>query len=169
MSKIASKAVSILSATVQAQPETTGNTATTIALCRHVFDDLLDKDLLGFLLSSSHLQKYLAHFSTYAQPQFAELVRRNIMSAEIVANFHKYMLKMYAGIYIREAEIEDHIDLLAILDVKFQAFTRELEPCDVRYETSTKQLESVERAWKYRHACGAGRPISAFEVVSVCV
>lgn len=139
-----------------AQPEVAENTATSIAVCRAVFDDLMERDLLGFLLSTTYLQKYLAHFSTYAQPSFARLVSRNIMNAEVVASFHKHMLKMYSGIYIQEAKIAAHSELLAALDAKYEEFANELDSGDIRYEASLKQLKCVELAWKYRHACGKG-------------
>lgn len=146
----------------QSQPEVGENIATSIAVCRAVFDDLMERDLLGFLLSTTHLQKYLAHFTTYAHPNFASLVSRNIMNVEVVASFHKHMLKMYSGIYIQEAKIATHSELFTVLDAKYKKFADDNDSGDVKYEASLKQLECVELAWKYRHACGKGSAKNTF-------
>lgn len=138
-----------------AQDSSTSKTA----ICRAVFDDLMDRDLLGFLLSSAHLRKYLAHLSAYAEPKLAATIKRNIGNVEVIDDFHKHILFMFKGSYIAEAKIKSRAEMLLVLDAKFEEFANGLESVDVRYETSIMDLDAVEMAWKYRHACGLGRVI----------
>lgn len=142
-----------------AQPEAS-EALTSAEVSRLVFDDLMDRDLLGFLLSSSHLHKYLAALCTYAEASVAEHVRRMIGNVDLSNQFHKTTLKMFAGSYIPETSIKDRGQLIAVLDHKYEAFLAGLDSAeDVRFETSLHQLESVELAWKYRTVCGNGRPL----------
>lgn len=129
-------------------------------LSRVVFDDLMERDLLGFLLSSSHLHKYLAALCTYAESPAREHIRRMISNVDLVNQFHQATLKMFAGSYIQEASIKDRAQLHAVLDHQYESFITGLDLHeDVRFETSLQQLESVELTWKYRSACGNGRPL----------
>jgi hypothetical protein len=144
----------------EGQPLPNRGIATETDLCREVFDDLMDRDLLGFLLSSSHLRKYLAHYPSYAEPKFAEPVKRNNAHSAVVDAFHQKLLGMFSGAYIAEAAIKDRDELMATLEAKYEDFASKLKSSYVLYEPSLKQLESVDLAWRYRNACGAGCPMS---------
>ena len=126
-------------------------------LCRAVFDDLLDKDLLGFLLSSSHFRKYLNHYSDYVEPKFAQVLKRNITNSSIVDAFQEQINEMFKGFYIAEATIRDQAHFLAILEEKYVGFANGNKVGNVCHQVSLNELNSVEMAWKYRGACGAGR------------
>lgn len=132
------------------------------AISRAVFDDLLERDIVGFLLSSEHLRKYLAHFATYAEPTIAKTIKRNICSVDIIDQFHEQTLEMFAGAYIPESKCATLKDLMHALNVKYEAYAKELHSCNVHYEASLQQLTSVELAWQYRHACTAGGPLISF-------
>lgn len=132
---------------------------TSIDLSRAVFDEMMDRDLLGFLLSSSHLHKFLAAFSTYAGQDHAQALRRYLTNVDSVHQFHQITLKMFSGAFIAETAIESRTELMAILDKKHADYIKELGiQEDVHYETSLQELESVELAWKYRNVCGNGKP-----------
>lgn len=137
-------------------PETN---VTSVDLARAVFDDMMDKDLLGLLLSSTHFHKYLAAYSTYARKEHSQAIRLHMTNVDLVNQFHQQMLKMYAGSFIAESSIKVRADLLAALEAKYQAFIEEHAIHeDVRFETTLQELDSIEMAWKYRNACGIGKP-----------
>lgn len=133
-----------------------GEITTALDLRRAVFDDLMDKDLLGFLLSSSHLRKYLSQFSNYTEPQFSESVIRTIGNSMVADAFHQSLLAMFSGVYIAEATIKARSELLAVLDAKYQNFVQKLNLSGKDCEVSSQQIESVELAWRYRNACSSG-------------
>lgn len=158
------KTLSLASLAVKsiAAEQPTPSTKSSKDLSRAVFDDLLEHDILGFLLSSNHLRKYLAHFSTYAEPEVAQIIKRNICNVDIVDKFHKETLEMFAGAYIPESKCSTAIELMRALDAKYENYAKDLDSLDVRYEVSLKQLESVDLAWQYRNACNAGSPLVSF-------
>lgn len=132
------------------------STATSKTISRAVFDDLLERDLLGFLLSSVHLRMYFAHFSQYAEPEIAQLIMRHICNVDVVDKIHENILEMFSCTFIPESRISKKKELLGVLDEKFEEYKQDLAPCGVQYGASSHQVQSVEMAWKYRSACIAG-------------
>lgn len=138
---------------------TESDSSTKLDLCRDIIDDMMDRGLLGFLLSSTHLRKYLAAYSTYAAKPKAEILRRSLTNVEVMDEIHTKMIDMYKGLYIAEARIANATELMAYLDDLYLDFSSSIDLIDVRYETSLQQLETVEMAWRYRSACGRGTQI----------
>ena len=132
---------------------------TTVELCRDVIDDMMDRALLGLLLSSTHFRRYLAAYSTYAPKAHAATLRRSLSNVEITDALHMQMLTMFKGLYIAEARITNANALMAHLDQVYTDYSSSIDLIDVRYETSLTQLESVELAWRYRSACAMGTQI----------
>lgn len=132
---------------------------TTVDLCRAVIDDMMDRGLLGMLLSSTHFRRYLAAYSTYAAKPEAAKLRRSLSNVEITDALHMQMLTMFKGLYIAEARITNANELMTHLDQVYADYSSSIDLIDVRYETSLAQLESVELAWRYRSACAMGTQI----------
>jgi hypothetical protein len=142
---------------IKDQPTAEENSANNQDLCRAIFDDLMDRDILGFLLSTAHMHKYLALYATYVEPRFAAAVQRSTKNPDVVDCLHQAILKMFAGIYIAEAAMKDRSEMLAALERKYETLALELGASEVHFEAPLHQLESVELAWKYRNACALGR------------
>lgn len=140
-------------------PSSQAETITTVGLCRDVIDDMMDRGLLGLLLSSTHFRRYLAAYSTYAAKPQAATLRRSLSNVEITDALHMQMLTMFKGLYIAEARITNANALMAHLDQVYADYSSSIDLIDVRYETSLYQLASVEMAWRYRAACAMGTQI----------
>ena len=139
------------------QAGVTREEVTSKELCANIFDDLLDRNLLGFLLSSAHMRKYLAHYASYAEPKFSAAITRDLASMAVVDKLHKSILQTFSGFFIAEATIGSRRELMRALDTKYEAFAETVGTTAVRYEASVEQLESAELAWRYRNACATGR------------
>ena len=150
---------SAVPALTEQPPSTEAGIVSTVELCRDVIDDMMDRGLLGMLLSSTHFRRYLAAYSTYAAKPKAAVLRRSLSNVEVTDALHMQMLKMFKGLYIAEARITNANDLMAHLDQVYADYSSSIDLIDVRYETSLAQLESVEQAWRYRSACAMGTQI----------
>ncbi len=126
---------------------------TRLELCRSIVDELLDRDLMGFLLSPRHLRKFLAHYSFYAPAPIASQIRRCILNAEITDELHIFILKKFKGLHIPETSIPSSDELKSTLDRKYETFAQEVNTGDVRYEVSLQEHKNIENERRYRHAC----------------
>jgi len=122
-------------------------------LCREIIDELLDRDLMGFLLSSAHLRRFLANYSTYAPPAQSQMIRRIILNTEVVDEIHIYLLRTYQGLHIKESRIPSRAELHAALDQKFELYACDLFTADIRIEVSLREHAKIENERRYRHAC----------------
>lgn len=123
------------------------------AFYREVFDDLMDKNLLGLLFSASHLHRYLAAFATYASSASVGIVNKTLSNTPIFEAFHKMMLKKFKGIYIEEASINDYTEVLASLDQTYQEFGIQLKTVANTHTPAQTQFEDPQHSWKYRNSC----------------
>lgn len=145
--------------TEQPNLKTTCNTVTNIDLYRHVIDDLIHQGLTGFLLSATHLRRYLGAYQTYAPGPVAKMLSRVIANVEAIDEIHTKMLGLFKGLYIEETSITDRQQLLSELDSKFLIFASKINYKDHQSEPSRTQIESIELAWRYRVACAKGTQI----------
>ena len=152
-------AVQSVELTDQLSPHSDGNSITTLDLCRHVIDDLIDQGLTGLLLSATHLRRYFGAYLTYAPRPVARTLARVVANVAAVDEIHTMMLELFKGLYIEEASITDRQELLAELDAKFLLYASKLNFKEVQSEPSRSQIESIELAWRYRVACAKGTQI----------
>lgn len=122
-------------------------------LCREIVDELIERDMLGVLLSSSHLRRFLAHFSTYAPAAQSQMIRRIILNSDVVDEIHMYLLRTYRGLHIEECAIGSRTELHAALDQKFEMYARDLCAADIRIEMPMVESLRIENERRYRHAC----------------
>ena len=119
-------------------------------LSRFVFDELFDEDALGFLLSSSHLYRYLVRLKD--KPSTDRFSQRNLdeVTAGALAfeTFHTQTLAMFAGAYIKECHLASHSKLMEVLDNKWTSLTGQLPDASI---TVPCECNKVEAAWKYRN------------------
>lgn len=137
------------------------DSVTTLELCRHIIDDLIDHGLTGLLLSSTHLRKYMGAYQNYAPTHVARTLSRIIANPASVSDIHSSMLNMFKGLYIEEACITNRQELLAALDAKFLVYTSKFNFFPLQSDPSSCQIESVELAWRYRVACAKGTQIDS--------
>lgn len=124
------------------------------SLSRAVFDVLLERDLLGFLLSSKHFQIFLMKMELEADTEILSLAREIFSDALKIKDFHDYMLSMFNGIYIKESSFETSGALIANLDVKLADLF--VPGADIP-TVGIGAVNHVELAWRYRHSCGGNR------------
>lgn len=138
-------------------PEDSKNTISEIdslkSLSRIVFDELLENDLLGFLLSSKHFKNYICRMKFDTSSVEGQLARELIESGSRLKDFHEATLKMYSGVYIEECQHESNEDLMRDLDGKFSALA-DAGHGPARLDDA--QENHVEMAWKYRRHCNGG-------------
>ena len=143
----------VISPTSELQVYPIENKPAAQAFCREVFDDLLDKDLLGFLFSASHLHRYAGDFATYASASSVGIISRNYSNTPIFESFHKMMLRMFKGIHIEEASIGDYKDVLLSLDEKYQRFSVHLRGVKNTDTLAQTQFLYPQQSWRYRNSC----------------
>ncbi len=80
-----------------------------------VFAELLEKDLLGFVLSTEHLIKYLLQLTASHDPHISQQTARCIEEPVCFARLHQALLNKAAGFYIAEAAL-DETELMEALD-----------------------------------------------------
>lgn len=141
--------------TFDVEQPTPAESLTTTDACRAVFDQLIEDDLLGLMFSSSHMHRYLAALTTVCESNLAMYLTRLVSNVEQMHRLHESMLQMYQGVHIPESSIGCRETLFGILEASLQTWMKAKDIGDVHFETCLVQLESVENAWKYRHACSA--------------
>lgn len=123
---------------------TSASLAVSVALCRAVFDDLLERDLLGLLLSTSHFSSYIRGVQLDDASALAQ-VQGNI---ELEKQLHGNILSMFKAIYIAECRAATQEELNQMLDAKLA------EACiQVDNDRLDQYANEVESAWRYRRAC----------------
>lgn len=133
---------------------------TRLEVCRSIVDELLDRDLMGFLLSPRHFRKFLAHYTFYAPAPIAFQVRRCIVNSEVADDLHLFILKTFKGLHIPETAIANPKDLKVELDRQYESFARAVNTSDVRYEVSLQEHKTIENERRYRHACERSKTAS---------
>lgn len=131
---------------------------TKLELGRLIVDELMDRDLMGFLLSPSHLLKFLAHYTFYAPKPVAAQVRRSIVNAEIVDELHLFILQAFKGLHIPETSLLTHDELKLALDRKYETFAQQVDTGDVYYEVSLQENSTIVNVRRYRQACEHTKP-----------
>lgn len=126
---------------------------TRAGLCRAIIDELIDHDLMGFLLSSSHFRRFLSHYATYAPPAQSKMIRRIIPNTKVVDEISIYLLQTYQGLHIRESSIASRSELHVALDQKIMLYTRDICTADIHREESQLEPAKIEDERRYRHAC----------------
>jgi hypothetical protein len=142
-------------ATIHALDEQPMIRVTTDEFEKAVIDDLIDKDLVGLLLSTNHLLNYFVYFHDYACPAIAKIIMRHINHQTIIHELNESLLKRYSCLYIAESEYKTKVDLHKALDAKFADYVMNLGGKS-RNETlakPTRSLPAIEMAWKYRSLC----------------
>ena len=121
-------------------------------LSRFIFDQLLDRDLLGILLSSKHFKLALMNITLNHRTELPEPeMLREILSDNVkVLEFHQLMLSMYAGIYIEECKHDDPAKLMLDLDKKYAATDSSSFTFS---ENCPFEINHVALDWRYRHHC----------------
>jgi hypothetical protein len=87
-------------------------------LAERVFADLLEKDLLGFVLSPVHLVKHLLHMTASHDPHLDAQVQQCIDHPACFAHLHQALLDKAEGFYIAEAALDDN-ELMEALDCAY--------------------------------------------------
>ena len=113
-----------------------------------VVDLLMEHDLIGVLLSTSHFQRYCKFMSLRVSGDIAGVLH-TLSICEIIANkFQKEALRVFMSLHIDECryskdELADHLDkkLTVILDEKFVS------------KSALKVCKEIECAWNYRSTC----------------
>jgi len=126
---------------------------TQAGLCRAIIDELIDHDLMGLLLSSSHFRRFLSHYATYAPPAQSKMIGRIILNIKKVNEISIYLLQTYQGLHIRESSIASRAKLHVALDQKIMLYTRDVCTADIRSEESQLEPAKIEDERRYRHAC----------------
>ncbi len=126
---------------------------TRLEVCRSIVDELLDRDLMGFLLSPRHLRKFFAHYTFYAPAPIAVQVSRCIVNAELADDIHLFILKTFKGLHIPETSIATRDQLKVALDRKYESYAKAVSTGDVRYEISLEENKTIVNERRYRQAC----------------
>lgn len=121
-------------------------------LCDGILDDLLDRNMLGLLLSSPHMRGYAQHFPTYAPPPVAAAAVEAFVTVEGVDEVHQEVLNKSSGLYIEEAKLMDKKQLAKALDKKYMLFLKEIG-LESDLPNTGAHIQAVEMAWRYRHVC----------------
>ena len=124
-------------------------------LCRMVFDDLFERDLLGFLLSSRHLSRHMQELASRCDPFTARQIERVLCAVDLAESFHAAMLEMYSGIHVKESSLGSPAALKRDLDEKLKR-SLSASDGDPLFQVSQHEINRVELAWTYRHACESG-------------
>jgi hypothetical protein len=90
------------------------------SLADHVFKDLLEQDMLGFLLSPVHLAKQLIRMTATHQDGVSEQIKRALASADGFASLHEELLSKSDGFFIQEADYDEE-SLGLVLDERYDA------------------------------------------------
>ena len=126
------------------------------SLGRTVFDNLFERDLLGILLSSKHFKTYITKVnfadSTALDINAVEtdLLEDILSTDERTNSFHKFMLEMFAGVYIKECRHQDKSALMLDLDKKL---AEEMMTSEELFDEMDESINHVELAWRYRRNC----------------
>lgn len=103
---------------------TNTNLTPSAQLCRIVFHEMFDKNLLGFLYSSQHFQIFIFHLAALCVLKKKDQAMLDILAGDeqLTLQFNKQLLTMFSGIFVEEANCKTHQDLLAKLDLKLVEF-----------------------------------------------
>ena len=138
--------------------ESSDASASLKSLQRLVFDDLFDRDLLGFLLSSNHFAHHLRNMVGRSDRFSARQLGRISNDALLTKEFHLGMLEMYSGAHIKECKHTSAEALMRDLDQQFEQSASD-ESGEVECllaHPGTEEANRVETAWQYRMVCAAG-------------
>lgn len=125
-------------------------------IARDIALDLMSRDLLGFLLSATHMRKYICAYTGYACEKDASVLRRMLANQSAIDQFHHSLLKMYKSLHIAESRIKNPVDLLDALNLKFARFANEVGHVqEDQYCAQIPNLHSVELAYRYLAACSS--------------
>lgn len=123
------------------------NARTLKPLARATFDALLEQDLLGVLLSGTHLRLALCKLNLLKHQATAASLAAD---EEASAAFHLLMLEMFSGIYIQECLHDSKEALMADLDGKCQHWLSSTK-CD--QPTNQAHEIAVDLIRQYRNTC----------------
>ena len=125
-------------------------------LSRSMFDQLLERDLLGTLLSSNHFKLALRNIALKTEHHELEILQEILIDDVKVLGFHQLMLSMYAGIYIKECKHEDLARLMLDLDNKYT----ENDSTSFSFsEICPFQINHVALDWRYRRQCAVDQSV----------
>jgi hypothetical protein len=142
-----------LSALCPSKVSVTRNSDSFANLSRHVFDELLETDLLGFLLSSKHFEGFIKSM-TFADGSSVGQIARDLFSSDDgIRNFHNATLNLYCGVYIAECCHKSQENLMRDLDAKWLLHKQALNITGML----CAQKNLVELSWKYRRECSGER------------
>jgi hypothetical protein len=113
-----------------------------------IVDELLEKELLGLLLSTSHFQHYCKIMAKTASEGLSEAFSILGMNQDVATKFQHSAMQQFSGLYIAECKISSKRELAARLDEKLKQFFE----ADFTPEAQIKMSKDIENAWKYRLA-----------------
>ena len=126
-------------------------------LSRAIFDALLERDLLGFLLSSKHFSIFLSQMEFDAGDQEIALAESLLGAPFRLNGFQAFMLDMYSGVYIEECQHKTIESLMLDLDLKAAEM---MLTSNGQHSGKEIQINHVELAWRYRHHCSGSGPLN---------
>ena len=113
-----------------------------------IVDDLLEHDLLGLLLSTTHLQIYCKWIAHTAKPAASKMINAMAVSYEAAESFQFQALQKFSGIHIEECMFKNKGELSRHLNERLNKFING----STTLELEVKMSKDIENAWKYRLA-----------------
>ena len=113
-----------------------------------VVDHIMEHDLIGLLLSTSHFQRYCKFMSLRVRGEIAGVFHTLSICEVIATKFQQEALREFMSLHIDECryskdELADHLDdkLTVFLNEKFVS------------QSELKVCKEIECAWNYRSTC----------------
>lgn len=119
-----------------------------------IVDDLLEHDLLGLLLSTTHFQRYCKFRAATDGISYSSVLMTLAACPATAAKFQHDALQQFSGLHIDECRFSTKQDLAIHLDAKL----KQISEHDASPEAHVQLSLEIENAWKYRRACQGIRP-----------
>jgi hypothetical protein len=133
-------------------------------LSRVVFDDLFEKDLLGFLLSPMHFHQHLLEMQLYCDQFTTRQLQYVVSDVFHLQEFHKTTLEMFCGTHISECKHKSIAGLMAALDQKCLALPGYKTSHDLVMELNGINQAEIALAWRYRALADGGKSVVQVQV-----
>jgi len=116
----------------------------------NVVDDLLEHDLLGLLLSTTHLQRYCRiKAASVNVNEHADSLRALAASLAAATEFQHEAIRKFNSLHIPDIRFGSHYELAKHLDIKLKDIFDDSAESDDFIQASIE----IENAWKYRRCC----------------
>ena len=131
-------------------------------LCRAIFDNLFEHNLLGALLSSKHFRLYLQDRFQVSEckDHATQTLCKDLplqANTDKIHDIQIQMLKMFSAFFIEESQIESEEELMRDLDMKYYEVFKSLPG---EFEPSHPEIIKI---WNERRLCFSSKYFSKLQ------